>query len=62
MSQINNLKIYFNKNYEKWQVATLGGKVLEEFAHRRDAVNFAQATTDFVKSPRRRKGALCDGR
>lgn len=62
MTQINNLKIRFNKFYEKWQVATLSGKILEEFSNRRDAVGFAQATPDFVKSPRRRKGVMCDER
>lgn len=47
--QINNLKIKFNKMYEKWQVITPDKRALEEFALKDNAIEYAKNTKDFVK-------------
>ena len=51
--QINNLKIKWSTLYEKWQVSTLGTKkdriVLEEFRTKKDAIGFAEDTTDYLR-------------
>lgn len=47
--QINNLKIKFNKMYEKWQVINPDKRALEEFALKDNAIEYAKSIKDFVK-------------
>ncbi len=47
--QINNMKIKFNKSYNKWRVITPDYRVLEEFDKEKDAINCAKSILDFVK-------------
>lgn len=47
--QINNLKIKYNKTYDKWQVITPNKVVLEEFDIQGLAKLFALQTKDFLK-------------
>ncbi len=46
--QINYLKIIYNRMYNKWQVRTLKGVVLEEFRLLEDAKKWARKTHDFA--------------
>ncbi len=47
--QINNLKIKFNRVYQKWDVVSPYGRILEEFNTKPDAEKCARGITDFVK-------------
>ena len=47
--QINNLKIVHSKLYDKWQVKSPDGRVLEEFEKLDKAESCARGITDFVK-------------
>ena len=49
MVQINNLKIKWSKIYNKYQVITLDGRVLEEFNALPHAMVFCRETLDFIK-------------
>lgn len=49
VQQINNLKIRYNKSRERWQVIAPDKRVLEEFVHCCDAVQWARDTYDFVR-------------
>lgn len=46
--QINNLKIKYNKTYEKWQVIDPDKRVLEEFDTEKEAIYCARGIRDFV--------------
>ena len=50
--QVNNLKIKFNKLYNKWQVITPTKINLDEFDYRINAIEYAKRTTDFIKNRR----------
>ncbi len=47
--QINNLRIKHSDIYAKYQVITIGGRVLEEFDRWENAVKFCQDTKDFIE-------------
>lgn len=47
--QINNLKIKYNKLYNKYQVITPSKIVLEEFSKIGQAKQFCTETKDFLK-------------
>lgn len=47
--QINNLKIKYSEFYEKWQVITPSKTVIEEFANKSDAEDFASRTFSYLK-------------
>lgn len=46
--QVNNMKIKFNKTYNKYQVVTPDGRVLEEFDTKKEATDWASKQKDFV--------------
>lgn len=46
--QVNNMKIKFNKIYNKYQVVTPDGRVLEEFDTEKEATDWASKQKDFV--------------
>lgn len=46
--QVNNMKIKFNKTYNKYQVVTPDGRVLEEFDTEEEAADWASKQKDFV--------------
>ena len=46
--QVNNMKIEFSKTYNKYQVITPNGKVLEEFDTEKEAVDWASKQKDFI--------------
>ena len=48
IKQINNLKIKYNKLYNKYQVISPNKKVLEEFNLLINAIIFAKNTKDFI--------------
>lgn len=48
IKQINNLKIKYNKLYNKYQVISPDKKVLEEFNLLINAIIFAKNTKDFI--------------
>lgn len=50
VKQINNMKIKYNKIYEKYQVFSPVNVVLEEFETIEKAVNWAKKQKDFIKS------------
>lgn len=49
IKQINNLKLRWNKDYEKFQVVTPDGRVWEEFDSETEACAYMRETKDFVK-------------
>jgi hypothetical protein len=46
--QVNNMKIKYNKIYNKYQVITPDGRTLEEFDTEEDAINWAKEQKDFI--------------
>ena len=52
--QINNLRIRFSKLYEKWNVISPDGRVLEDFDTLTKAETFAKETKDFVQKKEQR--------
>jgi len=47
--QINNLKIRYDNVYEKWNVITPDGIILESFLYKNDAISCAKSIFDFCK-------------
>jgi hypothetical protein len=46
--KINNLRIRFSSIYQKWQVITPYGAVLDEFSKEDSAIEFAKSVKDFL--------------
>lgn len=46
--QVNNMKIKYSKTYDKYQVITPDGRVLEEFDTEKEATDWASKQKDFV--------------
>ena len=46
--QVNNMKIKYSKTYDKYQVITPDGRVLEEFDTEKEATDWASEQKDFV--------------
>ena len=46
--QVNNMKIKYSKLYNKYQVITPDGRVLEEFDTEEEAINWAKEQKDFL--------------
>ena len=49
IKQVNNMKIKFNKLYEKWTVFSPNNRGLEEFETIEDAIVWVKQTKDFIK-------------
>lgn len=49
IKQINNLKIKYNRIYDKYQIISPDKKVLEEFKLLINAIIYAKNTKDFIK-------------
>ena len=48
--QVNNLKVKHSVNrLLHWYVQAPDGRILEEFRRKRDAVNWAKKTKDFIR-------------
>ena len=48
-TQINNLRIKWNRSRQQWQVLAPDDRVLEEFTHNIDAWKWAEKTKDFTR-------------
>lgn len=46
--QVNNMKIKYSKTYDKYQVITPDGRILEEFDTEKEAIDWASKQKDFV--------------
>ena len=47
--QVNNLRIIYSPFYNKWQIRTPSGVVLEEFKLLKDAREWAEKAHDFMQ-------------